>query len=86
MKQGVQLFSHFKPMLLERLNIEDVHKLFSTSVKYYIQIKYDGERSQIHMSYGRYKYFTRNGYDITKKPLLGETTSFGKLHANRDVY
>ncbi|XP_032676085.1 DNA ligase 4 isoform X2 [Odontomachus brunneus] len=78
-KQDVQLFSHFKPMLLERLSIDDVHKLFSTSTEYYVQIKYDGERSQIHMSHGRYKYFTRNGYDITKKPLLGETASSGYL-------
>ncbi|EFN81039.1 DNA ligase 4 [Harpegnathos saltator] len=79
MKQNVQLFSHFKPMLLERLSIDDICKLFSTSKNYYVQTKYDGERSQIHMSHGRYKYFTRNGFEITKKPLLGGIDSLGYL-------
>ncbi|XP_014472206.1 PREDICTED: DNA ligase 4 isoform X2 [Dinoponera quadriceps] len=79
MKPDVQLFTHFKPMLLERLNIDDGPKLFSTPAQYYVQVKYDGERSQIHMSRGRYTYFTRNGFDITKRPLLGETESLGYL-------
>lgn len=78
--QNIELFTHFDPMLLERLNISDVHKLFlKSTLEYYVQIKYDGERSQIHMSQGRFKYFTRKGIDITKKPLLGETGSSGIL-------
>lgn len=79
LQQDVQPFSHFKPMLLERLSLDDAYKLFLSPTDYYVQVKYDGERSQIHMSNGRYKYFTRNGHDITKKPLLGETSSSGML-------
>lgn len=73
----IEIFSHFKPMLLERYNIEDVKKLFGKGEVYFVQSKYDGERSQMHMKDGRYKYFTRQGYDITKYPGYGETSSAG---------
>jgi len=76
---GIQIFSHFKPMLLERCSIESVDKLFRSNALYYVQIKYDGERSQLHMKDGKFKYFTRNGYDITKNPGYGETGSSGIL-------
>ncbi|XP_050487709.1 DNA ligase 4 isoform X2 [Bombus huntii] len=73
----IQVFSHFKPMLLEECQIENVEKLFNGRKQYFVQCKYDGERSQIHMKNGKYKYFTRQGYDITNKPGFGETTSAG---------
>ena len=73
----IEVFSHFKPMLLERYKIEDVKKLFGKGEEYFVQSKYDGERSQMHMKDGRYKYFTRQGYDITKYPGYGETSSAG---------
>lgn len=75
----IQVFSHFKPMLLEECQIENVEKLFNGRKQYFVQCKYDGERSQIHMKNGKYKYFTRQGYDITNKPGFGETTSAGIL-------
>lgn len=66
-------------MLLERCRIEEVGKLFQDqSMKYVLQVKYDGERSQIHMKDGRFKYFTRNSYDITKNTLYGESINSGK--------
>lgn len=77
---SIQIFSHFKPMLLERCNIENVEKLFRRNDQYYIQTKYDGERSQLHMADGKFKYFTRNGYDISKNPGYGETGFSGIVH------
>ncbi|XP_076284249.1 DNA ligase 4 isoform X2 [Lasioglossum baleicum] len=73
----IEVFSHFKPMLLEKCKIEDTKKLFLKGEQYFVQYKYDGERSQIHMKDGRYKYFTRQGYEITNNPGYGETSSSG---------
>lgn len=77
LKCGIEIFSHFKPMLLERCNIEDIGKLFRGNDLYYVQTKYDGERSQLHMKDGTFKYFTRRGYDITNNSGYGETGSSG---------
>lgn len=75
-KNGIQLFSHFKPMLLERCKIEEIAKFFQLEEKrYFVQTKHDGERSQIHMKDGVFKYFTRQGYDISSKPSYGTTSS-----------
>lgn len=73
----IQVFSHFKPMLLERCQIENIKKLFNEKEQYFVQCKYDGERSQMHMKDGKYKYFTRQGYDITNYSGFGETSSSG---------
>ncbi|XP_018312220.1 DNA ligase 4 [Mycetomoellerius zeteki] len=80
-KCGIQIFSHFKPMLLERCNIENISELFRDNDLYYVQTKYDGERSQLHMKNGKFKYLTRRGYDITNKYGYGETGSSGFLTA-----
>lgn len=64
-------------MLLERCNIENIDKLFRSNDLYYVQTKYDGERSQLHMKDGTFKYFTRRGYDITNNSGYGETGSSG---------
>lgn len=64
-------------MLLERCDIESIEKLFWDNDLYYVQTKYDGERSQLHMKDGKFKYFTRRGYDITKKSGYGEIESSG---------
>ncbi|XP_043277633.1 DNA ligase 4 [Venturia canescens] len=63
----------FKPMLLERCSIEEVGKFFTQNETYFSQTKYDGERSQIHMKEGVFKYYTRHGTDITNNPAYGET-------------
>lgn len=66
-------------MLLERFKIEQVAKLFTDSRQYYyVQNKFDGERSQLHFKDGRFKYFTRKGYDITQNASYGETAESGK--------
>ncbi|XP_011688012.1 PREDICTED: DNA ligase 4 isoform X2 [Wasmannia auropunctata] len=79
LKCGIQIFSHFKPMLLERCNIENISKLFRGNDLYYVQTKFDGERSQLHMKDGIFKYLTRRGFDITKNSGYGETGSSGFL-------
>lgn len=76
MKYGIEVFSPFKPMLLERCKIEDVGKFFTGRESYFVQTKHDGERFQIHMQDGRFKYFSRNAYDFTEN--YGETESSGK--------
>ena len=81
-EHSIQIFSHFKPMLLERCNIENIGKLFRNNDLYYVQTKYDGERSQLHMKNGKFKYLTRRGYDITNKYGYGETGSLGMMTMN----
>ncbi|XP_033227541.1 DNA ligase 4, partial [Belonocnema kinseyi] len=78
-KPRIRIFFYVKPMLLERLKIEEVENLFQDpSLEYFVQIKYDGERSQIHMEDGKYKYFTRNGYDRhTYNAGFGESCTSG---------
>lgn len=73
----IQVFSHFKPMLLERCQIEDIEKLFNGNKEYNVQCKYDGERFQMHMKDRKYKYFTRKGHDYTNESGFGETSSSG---------
>lgn len=75
----IEVFSHVKPMLLEECAIENVDKLFANHEKYCLQLKYDGERSQVHMKHGLYKYFTRQSFDITSKPSYGESATSGYL-------
>lgn len=76
---SIELFSHVKPMLLERFKIEDIAGLFAKGRQlHYVQTKFDGERSQVHFKAGRFKYFTRKGYDITQNASYGETPESGK--------
>lgn len=39
--------------------------------EYFIEMKFDGERFQIHMKDNKFKYFSRNGFDFT--PNFGES-------------
>lgn len=64
-------------MLLERCKIEDVGKFFTAGESYFVQTKYDGERSQIHMKDGVFKYYTRHGTDITNNWAYGESAMSG---------
>ncbi|XP_058794826.1 DNA ligase 4-like isoform X3 [Phymastichus coffea] len=79
----IEIFSHIKPMLLERFRIEQIGKLFTDDgQKYCVQTKFDGERSQLHMKDGKFKYFTRQGYDITTNTCYGEFANSGFLTSN----
>ncbi|KAH0534504.1 DNA ligase 4 [Cotesia glomerata] len=76
---NICVLSPFKPMLLERFYIERISELFTTTPSYIIQTKFDGERSQLHMSNGKFKYYTRHGYDITNHPSFGDSPLSGNL-------
>lgn len=45
-------------MLAERVILEKVETQMKNQT-YYVETKYDGERSQIHKKGNRYKYFSR---------------------------
>ncbi|XP_015585173.1 DNA ligase 4 isoform X6 [Cephus cinctus] len=78
MRHDIKIFAHFKPMLCERCPIENIGKFFQGSQQsYYLEMKFDGERSQLHMKDGNFKYFTRNGFDITSNECFGESKSSG---------
>lgn len=55
----VEMFSPFRPMLSEECDVKKVDVYFKKSPYYYIETKYDGERFQVHMEDGVYKYFSR---------------------------
>lgn len=55
----VSLFSPFRPMLAERCNVQTVEESMKKGQFYYAETKYDGERFQLHMENGVFKYFSR---------------------------
>lgn len=75
----IKIFSHFKPMLLEQLKFENIEKLFENHRTLIVQTKCDGERSQIHMKDGVFKYFTRQGFDISNNESYGQNETSGKF-------
>jgi ATP-dependent DNA ligase len=64
-------------MLLERLKIEHIGQLFIENQQYYVQVKFDGERAQLHVKNRKFKYFSRQGYDITNNRSYGEYSDSG---------
>ncbi|XP_069681895.1 DNA ligase 4-like isoform X2 [Periplaneta americana] len=61
----VSVFSPFRPMLAERCNVRTAEESMKKSHFYYIETKHDGERFQLHMENGIFKYFSRNGLEYT---------------------
>ncbi|XP_035724247.1 DNA ligase 4-like [Vespa mandarinia] len=76
---NIEIFSFFKSMNLERSTIKDASQLFHNNHEYFVQMKFDGERSQIHMKDGIFQYFTRQGIDITNNWGYGKSNSDGFL-------
>ncbi|XP_076038794.1 DNA ligase 4-like [Oratosquilla oratoria] len=60
----VSVFAPFRPMLAERAVLEKVEQQMDHKA-FYVETKYDGERSQVHKRGNVYKYFSRNGFDFT---------------------
>ena len=64
----ISLFDPFRPMLAERGDA-DMHVVADKQMagkEFYIEVKYDGERIQVHKDANdNYKYFSRNGNDFT---------------------
>ena len=60
---GIELFCPVKPMLAGRLSVEKVPRAMRN--QFCIEVKYDGERIQVHMKNGRVRLFTRRGNEYT---------------------
>ncbi|XP_067842559.1 DNA ligase 4 [Heptranchias perlo] len=76
---SIMLFSAFKPMLAAVANIKNIEKSLQNQ-SFYLEIKLDGERMQLHKDGDVYKYFSRNGYDYSQQfgasSLQGSLTPF----------
>jgi DNA ligase-4 len=75
---SVKLFSAFKPMLCKVAKEENVMKLLAGVSPFYIEMKLDGERFQLHKNADdKFKYFSRNSNDYTES--LGDSPSKGSF-------
>uniref|UniRef100_H2ZIX8 DNA ligase 4 n=1 Tax=Ciona savignyi TaxID=51511 RepID=H2ZIX8_CIOSA len=72
----IKLFQPFRPMLALNAAINEVDKLMENK-PFNIEIKYDGERSQMHKEGNCYKYFSRSGKEYST--VFGETPYIGTL-------
>ncbi|KAJ2948083.1 hypothetical protein O0L34_g9881 [Tuta absoluta] len=73
---GVRLFYAVSPMLSERLDVTRLVDLPTNRV-YQIELKFDGERFQMHMENGVFEYFSRKGYKYSEN--YGKTYDSGLL-------
>ncbi|XP_063243477.1 DNA ligase 4 [Bacillus rossius redtenbacheri] len=73
----VQVFSPCRPMLAERCDVRRVEEAMRKGRVYFVETKHDGERFQLHMRDGLYKYFSRNGFDCTD--TFGSCALVGQL-------
>lgn len=71
----VELFRRCMPMLCQRGTVEKLQTLLKQK-EYYAETKMDGERFQIHISDGEYKYFSRGGSEYNS---FGTNKSSGSL-------
>lgn len=78
-------------MLSDKLDITKIKSVMKKDEAYYLEIKFDGERFQIHMKNGIFKYFSRNSFDYTQQ--FGETfesngtlTKYLKNLLNKSVF
>ncbi|CAM1297752.1 LIG4 (predicted) [Pycnogonum litorale] len=60
----ISLFNPFRPMLGDRAVPEKVEKLMDKK-EFFVEVKYDGERMQLHKKGDRYKFYSRNGNDYS---------------------
>lgn len=63
----ISVFKPFNPMLCKTCNSNVFVKELPNKSVLYIENKFDGERFQLHMQDGNFRYFSRNGYDYTSK-------------------
>lgn len=56
---------HVRPMLCQRLDMSKLDEILKRN-DFYSETKMDGERFQIHIKNGEFRYFSRNGFDFTK--------------------
>lgn len=63
----LSVFKSFNPMLCKACDVNTFIKEVPENSLLYIENKFDGERFQLHMQNGKYRYFSRNGFDYTSK-------------------
>lgn len=73
----IEIFEAFRPMLSKRVDAAVFKKHFIDDKLFYVENKFDGERFQLHMENGVFKYFSRNGFDYTG--TYGATYDDGKF-------
>lgn len=61
------VFKPFSPMLCKKCDVNVFMKEVPNKVTLYIENKFDGERFQLHMQDGNFRYFSRNCFDYTEK-------------------
>lgn len=71
----ITLFTPIRPMLSKRCDGKELFKSVTDAKVFIVETKFDGEGFQLHMENDRFKYFSRRGYDFTKK--FGESYSTG---------
>ncbi|XP_044765963.1 DNA ligase 4 [Coccinella septempunctata] len=74
---NLTIFESFQPMLSKRSDVGSFIRDFSENKTYFVETKFDGERFQLHMKEGQFKYFSRNGFDFTNE--FGENFISGTL-------
>ncbi|XP_077997197.1 DNA ligase 4-like [Glandiceps talaboti] len=76
---AISMFLPFSPMLGERAHVDEVEKIMNNR-SFYIEIKLDGERMQLHKDGDDYKYFSRRSHDYTHvfgaSPLDGSLSPY----------
>lgn len=62
--EKVDVFNHIRPMLCGRVEVSLLQGKCAAK-NFYLETKMDGERFQLHIQDGVYRYYSRNGYDYT---------------------
>ncbi len=77
----------FKPMLLEKAELSDIHEDEQFWQNWYVERKYDGVRATIHFSSsGKPKIYSRSGNDITESfPEIIDRACSSGFHNNNLV-
>lgn len=64
-KTVIEPLFHVQSQLCQRILMSSVDEVLSQN-DFYSETKMDGERFQLHIKDGEFKYFSRNGYDFSK--------------------
>lgn len=79
---GIEVFEAFRPMLSKRVDAAVFKKFFKDNREFFVENKFDGERFQLHMADGKFKYFSRNGFDYTSTFGDSFENPSGEYHNN----
>lgn len=72
----IELFNHIHVMRCALISMQEISEILQTK-DFFVETKMDGERFQIHIENGNYKYYSRNGLDYTS--TYGNNRTCGAL-------